>query len=228
MRLLKRWIVLSAIIAAQLGLARNGQTAQTITPQVVATPGGAALGAAPVGPVGGSIATGMGVEAGAGAGLGSEIVSVDSPDLSQGFEMATRLSDEKAQTFHRVPSPVTADELPGLYVGQLAVEGPFYVVELTIREDGTYLFRDGNLDEVRPSVEGRWTLDGTVFRGTVEVPGGDPASIEMDLVGISKKKLQEGVLVSVKISALDNQELPFRIQQRDRPYFPPEAGGDFR
>lgn len=221
MRLLKPWMVLSVIVSAQLGLAQNGQTAQTTTPPVGVSPGGTALGA-PLGHVEGPITTGVAVEVGAGAGLGSEIVSVDSPDLSQSFELATRLSDEKAQTFQRDQegdSQVTADELPGLYVGQLAVEGPFYVVELTIREDGTYLFRDGNLDEVRPSIEGHWTLEGTLFRGMVEVPGGDPVSIEMDLAGVSKRRLQEGVIVNVKISALDNQGLPFRIQQRDQPYF---------
>ena len=120
---------------------------------------------------------------------------------------------------------LTAKDLQGYVVGQLAIQGPNLVVELQINSNGTYSYRQGTVDSVSPkgACTGEYKIQNDVFTGDLICKmGGDQQRItqEIDLKGITLQALKKGVTVEVRSSVMGGQPLPFTVKKLDKAYFP--------
>ncbi len=132
-----------------------------------------------------------------------------------------QINDSAAARLDATAGKITAAKLPGIYAAKLAIPGPYLAVEIRIKADNTYTFRQGNMDEVSPAFEGTWEFKKGVFIGRLSVPGFDePVIQEIDLKGKTMTDLKNGVQVMVKSSLLGPEPLPFNIRKTDKPFFP--------
>ncbi|MCM2277450.1 MAG: hypothetical protein NDJ89_05185 [Oligoflexia bacterium] len=119
---------------------------------------------------------------------------------------------------------LTPDDLHGYVAGKLAVPGPYFAVELSINRNGTYIYREGNMDSVTPNGAcfGDYEIRNDVFSGTLWCKDrGDQERIhqEIDLRGITPASLKKGVTAEVRSSALGETPLPFTFRKLQKPFF---------
>ena len=121
---------------------------------------------------------------------------------------------------------ITKNDLLGISVATLDIEGPFYVVQLIINTDGTYKYRDANMDEPmpKPGCAGTYTFDNGIFTGELDCSyiGGPKNIIQtVDFANTSKEQLnsEEGASVFISSSLMGEYEMPFKIFKRTELYF---------
>ncbi|MCH2533851.1 MAG: hypothetical protein MK008_05370 [Bdellovibrionales bacterium] len=121
-------------------------------------------------------------------------------------------------------SDIKKNDLLGISVAKIDIDGPFFVVQLIVNDDGTFNYRDANMDHPmpKPGCSGEYTFSKNVFLGTLDCSAiGGPNAIQMsvDFTNVTKEKLnsEKGAAVSVNIPG--DGEMPFRIFKRSELYF---------
>ena len=120
---------------------------------------------------------------------------------------------------------ITADNIAGIYVGFLDME-TFFVVELRVFEDGTYLARGANVDTTmpKPGCNGEYTFKYKKFKGSLDCSYMDQSSnmkLTIDFKKATMEDLQseEGAIVRVRVSRFGPFGFNFRLHKTDEPYF---------
>ncbi len=122
-------------------------------------------------------------------------------------------------------STITAQDIAGSYLSaKLAIEGPYYALELKVSPDGkTATFRDANMDTVRP--EGDCTAKIQIVQNLAQVElncksmGRQQLHLEIDLDGVTPAALKAGTQVRARSEATEMQWLPFQAKQSNRSFF---------
>ena len=121
---------------------------------------------------------------------------------------------------------LTGKDLAGSFlVAKLAVEGPYYVVELEVNKAGeAVIFRDANMDYVRKGDECTGPITITNNAVNVDVAcsprSGETFQIEIDTRGVTKKQLESGVKLMVRSNATGGQWLPFQVKKQAKAFLP--------
>ncbi len=109
-------------------------------------------------------------------------------------------------------------------IARLAVEGPYYAVEVYVAENGRdVVFRDATMDAARPvgDCSGHLNIDGTIASIELEclsMPG-FPFVMQVDLQTTTLQQLETGLVLNAKSTFTDNSWLPFQVIKRNQPFF---------
>ena len=126
----------------------------------------------------------------------------------------------QANSTQRIPKPkaLEAKELAGIYVGKLAVEGPYMAAEFQVSADGKYSVRVANIDSgPSPSISGKWQLKNGRFVGSHNAPGMGKVTIDMDLKDTTLPQLKKAGRPATL--TIGGQSLPFQVVKTDKNFF---------
>jgi hypothetical protein len=117
-----------------------------------------------------------------------------------------------------VANPVTAKDLPGIYVASIDIPGPYFKAEVRVADNNTYKVRVAQIEGgPSPAFAGRWTFEKGILRGEHYVPGMGKVVIEADLNGVSLAQLEsEPQAVTISIAG---DPIPFKMVKTDKPFF---------
>lgn len=128
----------------------------------------------------------------------------------------------------RVAVAMESQDMANSYlIARLAVEGPYYAVEIHVADNGQdVVFRDATLDAARPAGDcrGHLSIDGTIASIELEclsMPG-FPFVMQVDLQTTTLQQLEAGLVLNAKSTFTDNSWLPFQVIKRNQPFFEPE------
>ena len=127
-------------------------------------------------------------------------------------------------------SSVTPEKIAGIWLATLDIEGSFFVVELTINEDGTFLHRSASIDEVmpKPGCSGTYEMTENIFATTgldcsaIGIEDGDHAYdvFDADFSGVTEQQLDAAYTEPIKLNvSIYGGTAPFKLRRLHESYF---------